>query len=389
MKQHPLLTAILLVMLCISTGCTDPKTPPPEAVPGPSIIELEDIAASGSVLTIRDATGREVAIPKNISHILCDGPGCLRYLAYLERLDYALTNSPAERYITRTGWLPYLVANPELRDLPSIQPPLYPAQIQSLSPRPDVIIIMEPSGPFSPDDLSRITQIPILILHEGDLTESREELNYALRVLGLLTSNSDRANEVIRFFDKITDNLKNRVSTIPQFQYKSAYIGAYAKGEPGGLYATTIRYVPFELVKVSGITDKNYPIDYSTDIQTVTGVTIKRINPDAIFIDLSTTARKENAIHELETVPELEQLSAVKEGAVYGLLPTSIFGESHEADLINAYCVGKAIYPDKFIDVEPKTMGEYILTYLYGEPIFDDVNKDLGNLALTRIPVFT
>ncbi|MDD1724072.1 MAG: ABC transporter substrate-binding protein, partial [Methanospirillum sp.] len=340
-------------------------------------------------LTLRDAIGREVAIPKNITHILCVGPGCLRYLAYLQKTDYTLTNNPAERYISRSGWLPYLVSNPELRNLPSIQTPVYPAQIQTLTPKPDVIVMMNASGPFSPDDLSRMTDTPIIVLHEGDLVNFRGDLDYSLRILGLLTGSSDRAEEVIRFFDKLTDNLRSRVSTIPEFQHKVAYIGGYTIDTPRAILTTTADYLPFELVKVNNAVHDQLHGENNETILKISRDSIKKVNPDAIFVDLSTLAGKQSGITELEDIPEFADIPAIRTGEVYGLFPTEIYGQNHEADLINAYGIGKVLYPDKFIDVDPKTMAEYILTFLYNKPIFEDVNKDYSNLGLTRIPVFT
>ncbi|PWR76159.1 hypothetical protein DLD82_01310 [Methanospirillum stamsii] len=389
MYHHSIHIFIIIFIAIFSAGCMSHESPPPESIPGPSIIEIEDIATAGSVFTITDATGREVEIPNNVSHILCAGPGCLRYLAYLQKPEYAVTNNPEERYVIRPAWLPYLVAYPELRSLPSVQVPVYPAQIQSLSPRPDVIILMNVSGPYSPDELSEMTGIPIVVLKEGNLVDLREDFNYSLRVLGLLTGSSDRAQEVIRFFDKIIDNLKSRVSTIPEFQHKSAYIGAYTDDKPAGILSSSCRYFPFDLEKARNVLEETCLTDSGSESILLSAGRIKKLSADAIFIDLSTLEKKENAIHELENIPDFAETAAIKSGMVYGLYPTSIYGESHEIDLINAYCIGKALYPDKFIDVDPKTMAEYIFTYLYGKSISEEINKEVGNFALNRIPVFT
>ncbi|NLV26923.1 MAG: ABC transporter substrate-binding protein [Methanomicrobiales archaeon] len=381
---------VILILTIIScSGCLREESPPPESIPGPSIIEIEDIATSGSVFTINDASGREVEIPRNISHILCAGPACLRYLSYLQKPEYAVTNNPEERYVTKSAWIPYLVAYPEIKSLPSIQAPVYPAQILSLTPRPDLVVLMNTTGPYSADELSDMTGIPVLVLKEGNLVEHREDLDYSLRVMGLVTGSTDRALEVIRFFDKIVDNLHSRVSTIPEFQYKTAYIGGYTRDTPRGILSSSPDYYPFDLVKVRNSLEGDYTIPQNSDAVLLTPSRIKKLKPDSIFIDLTSLEKKKNAIQELEDYPEFSQTTAMKEGTVYGLYPTGIYGENHEIDLINAYCIGKVLYPDKFIDVDPKIMAEYILTYLYGRSIYEDINKDIGVFALNRIPVFT
>lgn len=386
MHIHKFLIILMLLIFSFLAGCISEQAPPPESIPGPSIIEIEDIASSGSVFTVSDATGREVEIPKNISHILCSGPGCLRYLAYLQASEITLTNNPEERYVTRLAWLSYLVANPGLRDLPSIQAPLYPAQIQSLSPKPDLIVLMNSSGPYSPDDLSRMTNTPILVLKEGDLINAREDMNYSIRVLGLITGKGERASDVIRFFDKIIDNLKSRVSTIPEFQHKVAYIAGFSTGFSTGADSTASHYHPFDLIKVENAAEQT--INGNNEVIHFSSEQIRKMNPDALFIDLSTLEKKETAMDDLERNQDFSKIGAIKNGDVYGVLPTRMYGESHEVVLMNAYGIGKVLYPNKFMDVDPKTMADYIFIYLYGEPIFEEVNKEFGNLAFSRIPVF-
>jgi len=389
MINHQILFTIIFLILCFFCGCINTSTPPPESVPGPSIIEIEDIAASGTNFTITDAIGREIEIPKNITSMMCVGPGCLRYLSYLKKSGFAQTNNPEERQESKSKWLPYLIINQDLKSLPSIQSPVYPGQIQALTPKPDLIILMNASGPFTPDDISKYTSVPVIVLKEGDLVDGREDMNYSLRVIGLLTGSSERAEEVIQFFDKLTDNLKSRVSTIPEFQVKNAYIGGYSEGNPGGILSSSPNYIPFKLVNVDNSLRDSQKSDMKQSIQTITPGMIKGLNPAGIFIDLSTTDNKISAINEIEKISEFTDLKAVKDGSVYGLFPDSVYGKDHEIDIINAYMVGKTVYPDKFIDVDPKTISEYVFTFLYGEPIFDDMNKKTGNLALTRIPVFT
>lgn len=93
-------------------------------------------------------------------------------------------------------------------------------------------------------------------------------------------------------------------------------------------------------------------------------------------------------VTDLEKSELLQGMTVVKEGEVYGLLPSTLYGEEHEADLINAYRVGKALYPDKFLDVDPEVMADYIYSFLYGQPLFEEMDRALGGMALSRIPLF-
>lgn len=386
-----IIMGILILLGVLSAGCSsEEKAPPPQSIPGPSIIDLEDIAANNSGILLTDAIGRQVTIPRNITHVLCSGPGCMRYLAYLRATDKAVGADQAERntYLP----LPYLVANPKIRTLPSTGKNTGaedPTQILGLNPRPSLIILMGDTRQISADDLQKQTGIPVIVLQEGDLSYRRSTMNYSLRVMGLALGKSQRAEEVIQFFDKITENLQTRTVNIPDFQKKKAYIGGYSSPEPQGLYSTTSLYIPMGLVAAHNIAEEYATQNGLSGTLTIPKEALSRTAPDAIFIDMTTWSLKENAVNDLEKSEMLKGLPVIRQGEVYGLMPTALYGEEHESDLINAFVIGKALYPEKFTDVDPKVMADYIYAFLYDEPLFEDINKAFGGMALSRIPLFT
>lgn len=388
-----ILTGVLMIIGVLLSGCTSPdKSQPPESIPGPSIIDLEDIAATNSGIVLTDAIGREVTVPRNITHILCSGPGCMRYLAYIGETKKAVAADPVERDTQSPPPLPYLVANPQIRALPAagkITDVIEPSQITALNPRPDLIILMGDNPQISADELQRRTGIPVVVLQDGDLSYRRNAMNYSLRIMGLVLGKSERAEEVIRFFDKVTENLEARTSTISDFQQKKAYIGGYSNPNPEGLYSTTSIFIPLRLISAHNIAEEYGNQNGLSGSFTIPKEALIRIAPDALFLDMTTWSLKESAVTDIEKSESLKGLPAVRQGEVYGLLPTSLYGEDHESDLMNAYIIGKALYPEKFTDVEPKVMADYIYTFLYGEPIFEEINKNYGGMALSRIPLFT
>jgi iron complex transport system substrate-binding protein len=385
--------AVCIIFLVLAAGCiSQQKAPPPESIPGPSIIDLEDLAASSSGILLTDSIGREVIVPRNITHVICSGPGCMRYLAYLQGTGMGVSVDPVERDTRSLLPLAYLAANPEIRMLPSIMKEneeINVSGISDMNPHPDLILLMGGNHLISADDLQKRTGIPVLILQEGDLSFRRSTMNYTLRVMGVVLSKSERAEEVIQFFDKVTDNLQTRSWTIPDFQRKTGYIGGYSYPDPQGLYSTTSVYIPFNLVKIQNTAEGYAAENNLSGSFLVPKEALARMVPDAIFIDMTTWARKESALTDLEKSDLLQGMPAVREGEVYGLLPTALYGEEHEADLINAYYIGKALYPDKFTDVEPRVMADYVYAFLYGEPLFEEMNRGLGGMTLSRIPLFT
>ncbi|HWQ66367.1 MAG TPA: ABC transporter substrate-binding protein [Methanospirillum sp.] len=387
-----LLTGIIL-LFCFAAGCTtQQKAPPPESIPGPSIIDLEDIAATSSGITLNDAIGREVTVPRNITNILCLGPGSMRYLSWLGATGKACGVDQNELTIHGSAVPAYLLANPRIFNLPALRKnslSAYPSMIRSFSPKPDLIIRTGESEEMPADELQMQTGIPVLVIREGDLAYGRNDMNFALRLMGVVLGKSNRAEDVIRFFDKVVENLQTRTATIAEYQMKSGYLGAYADGEPRSLLSTDPEYLPFQLVRV-----RNSAEDYAGQKGILGPVAIPhevftRMKPDIIALDLTTRSLEDNAMNELETDDDYRQMAAVRNGEVYGLLPTALYGEEHDADLINAYVIGKALYPDKFIDVDPEVMADYIYGFLYGTPLYEQMNRELGGITLSRIPLFT
>jgi iron complex transport system substrate-binding protein len=287
--------------------------------------------------------------------------------------------------------LTYLAAKPGIRLLPSMgnkEGLPDPAQINGLNPRPDLIIIMSDSA-ISVEDLQKATGIPVIILHEGDLGYGRTTMNYALRVMGVVLGKSSRAEEVIGFFDKITENLQSRTYTTPDFQQRSGYIGGYSTPDPQGIYSTTGQYLPLTLIKSRNVAEEYANLNNLSGSFTIPKEALSRMTPDAIFIDMMTWRRVDSAVSDLEKTDILEGIPAVRQGEVYGLLPTSLYGEEHESELIDAYIIGKVLYPSKFTDVDPKVIADYIHSFLYGEPVFESINREYGGMVLSRIPLFT
>ncbi|MFH0968057.1 MAG: ABC transporter substrate-binding protein, partial [Methanobacteriota archaeon] len=325
---------VLTILLILTTGCTsEQKAPPPESIPGPSIIDLEDLAASSSGIVLTDSIGREVTVPRNITHVICSGPGCMRYLAYLQATNMAVSADLVERDTRSPLPLAYLIAHPEIRGLPSIineNGSENPSVISGMDPHPDLIFLMGDTSQISPDDLQKRTGIPVLVLHDGDLSYRRSTMNYALRIMGVVLSKSARSEEVIQFFDKVTDNLQTRTWTIPDFQQKTGYIGGYSFPDPQGLYSTTSVYIPLTLVKIKNIAERYAAENNLTGSLTIPKEALARMAPDAFFVDMTSWSRKDNAVNDLEKSDVLQGIPALRQGEVYGLLPTALYGEEHE-----------------------------------------------------------
>ena len=109
-------------------------------------------------------------------------------------------------------------------------------------------------------------------------------------------------------------------------------------------------------------------------------------DPEYIFVDTMTQhATDGGAVNELKNDPSYHGMTAVGTGKVYGLVPYVSVGINHESTLVNAYYLGKVLYPDRFADIDPKAKADEIYTFVVGEPVFDKINGYLNSLAFTRL----
>ena len=69
-------------------------------------------------ITIIDDWNRSVTVPKEPEHVICSGPGCLRYLSYLQSQDKIVAVDDMEKRRSRFDARPYALANPEFKNKP-------------------------------------------------------------------------------------------------------------------------------------------------------------------------------------------------------------------------------------------------------------------------------
>lgn len=156
-----------------------------------------------NTITVTDVLGREVAVPETVENIICSGPGCLRYLVYLDAAEMVVAVDDIEKRRRRFDARPYALAHPEFKKLPlfgEFRGHDNPELIVSLDPQPDVIFKTYSTLGLSPEELQKTTGIPVVVLNYGDLTRKRQNIYSSLKQIGKILEKSSRAEEVISFF---------------------------------------------------------------------------------------------------------------------------------------------------------------------------------------------
>ena len=183
--------------------------------------------SQAETVSVTDLLGREVSVPADVSRVVAIGPGALRLYVYAGNLDYVVgveqieADSPTGR--------PYLLANPELAELPVIGqggPNNAPDPERILTVAPDVIFSTYATEASVADELQARTGIPVVTISYGqvgfgntdlfgpsverctNVKDCVERLATSLRAGDVVLLKASRAVELDRLVEPLRDRLR-------------------------------------------------------------------------------------------------------------------------------------------------------------------------------------
>jgi iron complex transport system substrate-binding protein len=339
-----------------------------------------------------DGAGRAVSVPDRVERVICSGPGCLRLLTYMQAEDRIVAVDDMEKTRPKFDARPYALANPQFKRFPifgEFRGHDNPELILTLSPGPQVIFKTYPEMGHDPAELQAKTGIPVIVLQYGDLLDKRQDLYRSLRIMGRVLNREARAESVIAFFESEIDALKQRTGDVPEVRRKLCFVGGIAFKGPHGFQSTEPGYPPFEFVHAVNAASMENPADKGLRHSDVAKEKIVEWDPPLLFVDLSTLQMGDGAggLYELRTDPAYRSLTAVENGAVYGLLPYNWYTQNFGSILANAYFVGKVLYPERFGDVDPVRKADAIYSFLVDGAVFPELDRAFRNLVFKKIPL--
>ena len=348
-------------------------------------------AGIASGLTVTDAWGREVAIPENVSKVICSGPGCMRYLVYLQAEDLAVAVDDMEKARNMFESRPYFIAHPELKDKPlfgEFRGHDNPELIVALDPAPQVIFKTFGNMGHDPVELQKKTGIPVIVLEHGQLGVGKKQMDDTLLMMARVIGKEERAKEVIVFFDRAIEDLRERTADIPEEKRPTCYIGGVAYKGPHGIISTEPAYPPFIFVNAVNIAADPSKTKSDQLAQTTFSVeSLLSMDPDRIFVDLSTLqgGTEVNGLFQIRDGAPFQVLTAVEKGEIYGVLPYNWYSQNHGSILADAYFIGKVLYPDRFEDIDPVKKADEIYAFLVGKPVFEEMDRSFGGHVFKKI----
>jgi len=345
-----LLMVSMILISVIGSGCVD--------------IDGEDV----ETIQVTDMAGREVDVPENVERIVAVGSGCMRLIAYMEATDLLAGVEEYEQgdQIGR----PYALAHPRLSEKGSIGP-IHGGDMELITAQePDVIF--RASSAEEADRYEERTGIPTIDLNIGDLGEDRDEFYGSLRLIGEVLDKEERAEEVIDFIDSTIEDLQDRTKDITSEEKSDVYVGGVLHRGAHDLRSTYSDYAPFEFVNAENVAG-----DLETDHAMVNEEAILEWDPEIVFVDMGSYTRDMIDLDD----QNYQDIKAFQEGNLYGVLPYNWHHINYGTVLASSFYVGSVLYPEEFSDVDPEEKADDIYDMLVGEPVYGDMEDDLGGFT--------
>jgi iron complex transport system substrate-binding protein len=329
-------------------------------------------------VSITDLLGREVSVPADISRVVAIGPGALRLYVYAGNLDYVVgveqieADSPTGR--------PYLLANPELAELPVIGqggPNNAPDPEKILTLAPDVIFSTYATDAAAADELQTKTGIPVVVISYGTIgfgvtTIFGEAVQDSLRLIGDITGQTEKAQAAIDLLQKIQQDLDSRAKDVSDADKPSVYVGGLGARGTHGIGSTQGRYALLDAIHARNVVDET---GESGSIM-IDKEKLLAWDPDFIFIDQGGFAA---VLEDYQKNPTFYQsLSAVQNGQVYAQLPYNYYNTNIDTAIADAYYLGKILYPAAFADIDPEQKADEIYRSLLGQPAYAQMAESFG-----------
>lgn len=326
---------------------------------------------AGGIRVLTDALGREVILPDTVHRVVCIRASAIRLVTYAGGAPYICG---VEEQETRENEFTHLFAHPELKQKKVIGPSMGGDPELILTVQPDVVF-MSSTTVEDADALQQRTGIPVFTLEYGDIGRNREIFYRSLRSIGKVLGTEIQVDSLIRYTDRQVAELSRRAAAAGKSC--RVYVGGISYKGQKGITSTDPYYAALDFLGVCNVASV---ID-STFVSPITGTYIDweqlaDWNPQVIFIDIGGWPLVREDFRTRTGLNEL--LTAYRDRRVYTLWPYNNNHTNFEVMLINAWGMGKVLFPEQFSDISVLGKADEILTMYVGQPVADSLVRCWG-----------
>ncbi|HDR88940.1 MAG TPA: hypothetical protein ENN63_04840 [Bacteroidetes bacterium] len=359
MKQTRIYTVLLFAVL---TACVSP------------------VRREAGTRELADAAGRKVLVPDTVHSVVALRSGALRLLCYLDvahRVKYIEGNEQRRD-------VPYLFANPFLRELPLIGAGNHYDPELLAAAGVDLIVATYMSRQEAAR-LQRVTRTPVFVLEYGDLNRNKDDLYHSLKSLGKIFYRESRADSLIGFMEETMNEYRHRADTGRAGEI-CAYVGGVAYRGAHGITSTEPGYPPFRFLGIRNCGEMMGEV-VSSPVASQENAFIEKEqliawDPDFLFLDV---AGRQIWAGEIEQEVLKENIRAIRQHRVYTVLPYNWYTTNFENLFCNTWYIGKVVFPEGFSDVNPRQKCREIYRFFLGKDVFDRMQENNRPFEQVRI----
>lgn len=333
--------------------------------------------------TVTDMRGVEVSIPEDPQRVVAISRSLIDTTMYIFGVEDSLVGGSIYQAPLKEGvyvwngtdytvntWIGK-VLNPKLDNLTNVGGfggPYGPPNVETIAGLNPDLLILRDLGEQKENTGMFLTQIesagiPAVVLkYPACYEEPRVETMYEeIRLLGRVFGEDDKAERIVETIHSRVEFIRGRTRDIPSNEQKRVlYLGAptWAKDKGGAGYAfgsgTTEMAMMEDVVNVrSAYTESG--------MNMVSAEQLLALDPDVIILCTWSGYHPPRQLYEDGQYKNIQELRALKEGEVYSLAATPCKSERLEFP-INLMIMAKAVYPDRFADVDLEPwIREYIV----------------------------
>lgn len=333
--------------------------------------ESSQLASSGEeegqTLEVTDMMGRTVEVPAGAERFACIGPGCLRLYCYVAGESQLAGVEDVEKSWGEEG-RPYRMALENVDSLETIGPGgpgNAPDAERLFAVEADVIFTTYGSEASEIDELQEKILTPVVALSYGEASLFSEEVNQSLELIGQITGNEARAQELIQYFADARADLEARSETVEN--PPTVYLGCQSYQGSHGIESTTGDYPLFEALNARNVVAEAGIHEYVT----LDKEKLLEMDPDLLIIDAGGLSILQE---DYASNPEFyNSLSAVRSGEMYLQMPFNYYDTNIEIALADAYYIGTVMYPEAFADIDPAEKFDEITQEMLGIDAYDKI----------------
>lgn len=353
--------------------------------------------------TVTDMRGVQVSIPEDPERVIAMSRSLIDTTMYIfggqDKLVGGSIYNKDDGYGNYTydnethhicPWISFIL-NPDYRNLTNVGGfggPYGTPNVETIaSLEPDLLILRD----LGTDDentakfleaMQRL-DVPVVVLKYPDCYEDVkvDTIYEEVKLLGEVFNQQEKAEAIVELMDEQVQIIRERTKDVadedkPYVLYFGAATSAKDKGGAGYAFGTsTIESIFLEEI----VNAKNAYDGTSTEI--ISAERLLSMDPDIIILSTYSGYHPPKEMYEEQRFEKIQELKALQNGRVYSLAATPCKDERLEFP-INLMIEAKAVYPDRFEDIDLEGWTRDYFKELYG--VDDEKANELINSLLLR-----